>query len=143
MLKNKKLIILLIIFFLLFSISKPAFADEEDDDEIIDSSQLQDLISLETSSPTLSDPTLNAKSAIIYDRTSKKIIWGKDENTKKAMASTTKIMTAIVVIENSNLSDIVTVSKKAASIGGSKLKLNENDKIAVNDLLYGLMLRSR
>ena len=58
-------------------------------------------------------------------------------------ASLVDIMTAIVVLENSNLSDIVTVSKKAASVGGSRLKISTGDKITVNDLLYGLMLRSR
>ena len=70
-------------------------------------------------------------------------MWGKNENDKRAMASTTKIMTAIVVLENSNLNDMVTVSKKAAGTGGSRLKINTSDKITVNDLLYGLMLRSR
>ena len=59
------------------------------------------------------------------------------------MASTTKIMTAIVVLENTSLSNVVTISKKAANTGGSRLKINEGDKITVNDLLYGLLLRSR
>ena len=59
------------------------------------------------------------------------------------MASTTKIMTAIVIIEKGNLSDVVIISKKAANTGGSRLKINTNDKISVIDLLYGLMLRSR
>ncbi len=58
------------------------------------------------------------------------------------MASTTKIMTAIIVLENSNLTDIVEVSKKAAGIGGSRLGLKSGDKITVGDLLYGLMLCS-
>lgn len=58
------------------------------------------------------------------------------------MASTTKIMTCILALENSNLSNIVTVSKKAASIHGSTLGLKENMKISMQDLLYGLMLRS-
>ena len=89
------------------------------------------------------EPKINARAAITYDRTTKKILWGKNENEKRAMASTTKIMTAIVVLENSNLKDIVTISKKAAGTGGSRLKINIGDKITVNDLLYGLMLRSR
>ena len=58
------------------------------------------------------------------------------------MASTTKIMTCIVVLENTNLSNIVEMSAKAAGTGGSKLKFKKGDKISVNDLLYGLMLRS-
>ena len=58
------------------------------------------------------------------------------------MASTTKILTATVVLENANLTDVVTIDSKAAGIGGSRLGLKKNDKITVNDLLYGLMLRS-
>ena len=58
------------------------------------------------------------------------------------MASTTKIMTALVVIEHCNLSDIVEVSKKSASTSGSRLGLKTGDKITVYDLLYGLMMRS-
>lgn len=58
------------------------------------------------------------------------------------MASTTKIMTATIVLENSNLSDEVTISKKAGGTGGSRLGLKKGDKISLNDLLYGLMLRS-
>lgn len=59
------------------------------------------------------------------------------------MASTTKILTAIVVIENSpDLSAIVTVSSKAAHTGGSRLGLSTDDKISVYDLLYGLLMVS-
>ena len=59
------------------------------------------------------------------------------------MASTTKIMTAIIVIENcKNFNDIVVIPAKVANIGGSRLKLNVNDKVTVNDLLYGMLLRS-
>ena len=47
------------------------------------------------------------------------------------------------ILVSSNLSDVVTISKKAAGTGGSRLKITAGDKISVNDLLYGLMLRSR
>ena len=58
------------------------------------------------------------------------------------MASTTKIITAIVVIENANLEEITTVSPKAAGTGGSRLGLHTNDKISIINLLYGLLLCS-
>ena len=58
------------------------------------------------------------------------------------MASTTKIMTAIIVIENSTLTQTVSVCKKAAGTGGSRLGLKENDSITILDLLYGLLLCS-
>ena len=58
------------------------------------------------------------------------------------MASTTKIMTATIIIENCNLNDTIEVSKKAAGTGGTRLGLKSGDKITVRDLLYGLMMRS-
>lgn len=59
----------------------------------------------------------------MYDRISGEIILGKEENTQRKMASTTKIMTAIVIIENvENMGEVVVVSNKAASIGGSTLR---------------------
>lgn len=88
------------------------------------------------------EPKINSRAAVVYDRKSKKIIWGKKENERRPMASTTKIMTAIVVLENANLDDIVIVSKKAAGTGGSRLGLKTEDKITINNLLYGLLLVS-
>ena len=72
------------------------------------------------------------------------ILYGKNENTRCKMASTTKIMTAIVVIENTeDLNEKVTISQKAAGTGGSRLGLHKDDEITVNNLLYGLLLCSR
>ena len=85
---------------------------------------------------------LNARSCIILDRTSKKILYGKNEYNKVKMASTTKIMTATIILENCDLSQTVTISKKAAGTGGSRLGLKANDKITTRDLLYGLLLVS-
>ena len=85
---------------------------------------------------------VNAKIGLIFDRSSKTILYEKNGLKQVPMASTTKIMTAIIVLENANLSDIVTVDKKAAGTGGSRLGLKVNDKITVHDLLYGLMLCS-
>lgn len=85
---------------------------------------------------------ISSRIALIYDRTSGRILYEKNGNKQTPMASTTKIMTAIVVLENAKLTDTVTITTKAAGIGGSRLGLKKNDKITVNDLLYGLMLRS-
>lgn len=139
MLKNKKIIIIVITIFIL-CFSTFVLADDEEENEY-SKNELQNLIIESAASPT-EEPNINARAAIIYDRTTKEMIWGKNETNKVAMASTTKIMSAIVVLENGNLSDVVTVSKKAAGIGGSRLKISTGDKITVNDLLYGLMLRS-
>lgn len=87
-------------------------------------------------------PDINARYAIVIDRNSKQILYGKNETEQSKMASTTKIMTCTIVLENACIEDSVTVSSKAAGTGGSRLGLSTNDKITVNDLLYGLMLRS-
>lgn len=88
-------------------------------------------------------PTINSRRYVIYDRASKLPIYGKDENKQTAMASTTKILTAILTLEKcKNLNEEITIESKAANVGGSRLKLNTGDKITINDLLYGLLLRS-
>lgn len=139
--KTMQKIINTIILLVIISSISYVWADDEEIEEI-SQNEIENLV-MESVAKPIQEPTLNARAAIIYDRTTKEVVWGKNETLKRAMASTTKIMTAMVVIENSNLSDIVTVSKKAAATGGSRLKIVEGDKITVNDLLYGLMLRSR
>lgn len=72
-----------------------------------------------------------------------RILYGKEENKRCKMASTTKIMTSVIVVENVNdLSEKVKISEKAAGIGGSRLGLHTNDEVTVKDLLYGLLLCS-
>lgn len=132
---KKKIILTCIIFlFLYFPIS---YADD------IDYSDNLDWRTLESSTLPYSIPTLNSRAAIILEKSTGSVLFGKNETEKRKMASTTKIMTAIVVLENSSdLSKIVTVSRKAASIGGSRLGLSVDSQITVNDLLYGLLLCS-
>ena len=115
------------------------YADEEIEE--IDEEEINDIV-VETSANATDIPVTNAKAWIVYDRTSKEIICSKKENEKRAMASTTKIMTAILTIEKCNLQDEVVISKKAGGTGGSSLKIKEGDKTTVESLLYGLMLRS-
>lgn len=89
-------------------------------------------------------PNINSRHAVVYDRTSGTILYGKKENERCKMASTTKILSAIVVLENvKDLSEKVTVSAKAGGTGGSRLGLHKDDIVTVNDLLYGLLLCSR
>ena len=111
------------------------YADDLLEDEIIDvNSEIQD------STPNISD--INSRAYVVIDRNSNQVLVGKNENQKRKMASTTKIMTATIIIENCNLSDVVEISKKTANTGGSRLGLKYQDKISVKDLLYGLMLCS-
>lgn len=104
------------------------------------SSPLSTTISVSNSKDT---PSLNARYAVIYDRASKTVLYGKSENEKCKMASTTKILTAIVVLENvSDLSAKATISSKSAHTGGSRLGLSTGDIITIHDLLYGLLMVS-
>lgn len=112
---------------------------EEIDDEEVNVKQIEETI--QTSS-NAEDVQIDSRIALIYDRASDRILYEKNGNKQTPMASTTKIMTAIVVLENANLKDVVTIDAKAAGTGGSRLEIKKNDKITVNDLLYGLMLRS-
>ncbi len=79
---------------------------------------------------------------IVIDAYSKRILFQNNINEKKHMASTTKILTAITVIENSNLNTVITVGKDTTGIEGSSIYLVEGERLTVKDLLYGLMLRS-
>lgn len=141
MLKKRNILKIVMILIIIINICTPIIYADDEEEEELNVNELEEIV--QSAAQANEEPVLNSKAAIIYDRTTKKVIWGKAENTKRAMASTTKIMTAIVVLENSELTDTVTVSKKAANTGGSSLKINTGDKITVNDLLYGLMLRSR
>lgn len=97
---------------------------------------------LNLSDSVFAEVSVSAKSAVAIDAASGRILFEKDAHTKRGMASTTKIMTALVAIENLRLDDIVTVSPHAAGIEGSSIWLSPLEKISVNDLLYGLMLAS-
>lgn len=134
----KKIINICIIFMVCLSYINVIFADDEC--ENIDFNEVNKVI--ETVAKVEDLPKINSRYAVVIDKNNKTVIYGKNENTKTKMASTTKIMTCLVVLENANLRDVVETSAKAAGTGGSKLKFKKGDKISVNDLLYGLMLRS-
>ena len=84
----------------------------------------------------------NSPNIICIDRKTERVLFNKQGFEKKKIASLTKIMTAIVVVENIDLDKEIIVSKKAALIGGSTVGIKEKDKIKVKNLLYGLLLSS-
>ena len=135
---------IILLFLICIFISPYVLADDlSPSDDVFDISEiLNDIDSIETNSDISQLPTINSRAYVVIDRKSNTILIGKNENQKKKMASTTKIMTALVVIEHCTLSDTVEISKKSASTGGSRLGLKTGDKITVYDLLYGLMMRS-
>lgn len=87
-------------------------------------------------------PELTAASAILIDAETGQILYQKHESLPKYPASTTKIMTALLAIENLNMEDTVVVDAEAAKMTGSKMYISEGEEISVKDLLYGLMLSS-
>ena len=133
-----KLIISLISITILLS-SLTSLADDIDflEEANNNNSSIQENKIIETYSNNEKQLNLNSRSCIVLDRTSKQILFGKNEYNKVKMASTTKIMTAIIVIENDDLNQTVEISKKADNTGGSRLGLKTGDKITIHDLLYG------
>ncbi|SHH48025.1 D-alanyl-D-alanine carboxypeptidase (penicillin-binding protein 5/6) [Caloranaerobacter azorensis DSM 13643] len=85
---------------------------------------------------------LNAKSSILMEVNTGRILFSYNPHIKLPMASTTKIMTALIAIEYGNLDDIVTIKKNSVGIEGSSIYLKEGETLTLRDLLYGLMLRS-
>lgn len=86
--------------------------------------------------------TLSAEHAIVMESESGKVLYEKDANVKKPIASITKIMTALIAIENGQLDDPVVISENAEQIHGSSLYLKKGEQMTLESLLYGLMLRS-
>lgn len=86
--------------------------------------------------------SLYAKSAVLMDADSGRVLYEKNAHEQMAMASTTKIMTLIVTLENANLDDTVTVSSYAASMPDVQLNIREGETYRLKDLTYSLMLES-
>lgn len=87
-------------------------------------------------------PSISAKAAAVIDVESGRILYSKQGDTPMLIASITKIMTAIVAIENGRLSDRVKVSEQAYGKEGSSLYLKLGEEMTLEHLLYGMMLRS-
>ncbi len=87
-------------------------------------------------------PANHAKAAALIDVTSGRILFSQHGDEPLKIASLTKIMTAIVAIEQGRLDDKVSVSVRAAGKEGSSLYLKAGEKMTLRNLLYGMMLRS-
>lgn len=87
-------------------------------------------------------PQLLAQSAILIDGNTGRVLFGKNEDAVLPMASTTKIMTCILALENSAPDEIVNVSDYAASMPDVQLNIRKGETYRMEDLLYSLMLES-
>ena len=86
--------------------------------------------------------TVSAKSAVLYEPTSGRFLYQKCSNQRLPMASTTKMMTALVVMDKCTINDTVTISSESTGIEGSSAYLQEGDEYTVLELLYAILLQS-
>ena len=106
---------------------------EEDDDYNTDDVDIENL---------LNSIRVNARCAIAMDSKTKQVLFEQNADEIVPMASTTKILTALIAITQGNLDKEVTISKNASSIRGSKVKYAAGEKIKLRELLYGLLYKS-
>ena len=85
---------------------------------------------------------VSAEKAIVVDGVTGRVLYEKDADRQSLIASTTKIMTALIVCERCNVLDRMRIPKEAVGIEGSSMYLKEGEVLTVQDLLYGLMLSS-
>ena len=85
---------------------------------------------------------IGADHAILLDAVTDRILYAKEADSRALIASTTKIMTALIVCEQTNVLDRVRIPKEAVGIEGSSMYLREGEVMTVQELLYGLMLHS-
>lgn len=88
------------------------------------------------------EPDIAAAGAVLMEKESGRVLWARNADEVMPMASTTKIMTAVLVLENAGLNDTVTVCREAVSAPKVKIDLQEGEHMTVEQLLYALMLRS-
>ena len=88
------------------------------------------------------DVSLSAKSAIIVNYDTGEVIFAKNAKERLPVASTVKIMTALVALENSELNDVFVVSEKASAVGENSMGLVKGEVLTLRELLYGMMLVS-
>lgn len=87
-------------------------------------------------------PDINGSSGILIESKSGRILFSRNPHQRLPMASTTKIMTALLAIEEGNLDEKVKIKSNSVGIEGSSIYLMPGEEITLRDLVYGLMLRS-
>jgi D-alanyl-D-alanine carboxypeptidase (penicillin-binding protein 5/6) len=87
-------------------------------------------------------PAIGATSAILLEGTTGTVLYAKNEHVRRPPASTTKILTALLALEEGNLKDIVAISQRAAAVRGSSARILPRQRIPLGDLLHGLLLPS-
>jgi D-alanyl-D-alanine carboxypeptidase len=104
-------------------------------------SNLEELSQQVVSEP-INEPEIPAKAGILIEAGSGETLWEKNADLELPMASTTKIMTAVITLENASLEEKVTVSERASSTGESSAWLEKGEVLTVDQLLHALMVQS-
>lgn len=90
----------------------------------------------------VADVKISSPSAIVIDSLSGRVLYEKDGYSERKIASLTKIVTAIVTVENVKLDEVVTIKTSSSSIGGSTVGMQKGDEITVRALMYGMLMES-
>lgn len=90
----------------------------------------------------VNDVKISSPSAIVIDSINGRVLYEKNGYEKRNIASLTKILTAIVTLENVKLDEVVTIKTRSSSIGGSTVGMSKGDEITVKALMYGMLMCS-
>ncbi len=109
-----------------------------DTDYVFAPANVGDIYGFENDSAVMS----YALSSLLMDADSGRVLYAKNAQAMLPMASTTKIMTAVIILETLDMESEITITKESVGIEGSSIYLIEGEKLTVSELLYGLLLRS-
>ena len=97
---------------------------------------------VQAAEPLMTQPQVEAKAAVVMDALSGRVIFWQEGDSTLPMASTTKIMTTLLALEQQGLDDPFVVDGEAIKIEGSSMGLREGDTVTLRSLCYGMMLAS-
>ncbi len=126
----------LIFIIIILTITQPVYSDDEMETEPHTPVILGKVFA------EMKAPSVNAFAAVVLEPSSGRVLYSKNAIVRRSIASTTKIMTALVALENGGLEDEVTISKRAADIRGSSLGLKTGQKYTLKELLYAMLMMS-
>jgi len=153
--KMWKVYLIIITIFVLFAVNLFLLLKNSSDDSLVvqltgDRVDDQRVYVLPISGPnyipifdsSVSQPTIGAKSALVYDTRSSRFLYEKNRKIKLPIASLTKVLSAVVVLENLDLNDIVTISEESIKVDGERQDLYLGEKISVRNLLKLMLIES-
>lgn len=109
---------------------------------LLSTAALPEATAAETDAPTTEPPGVSAKAAILIETSSGKILMEKNAYERLPMASTTKIMTALLLAERGSLDETLVTTREMVTVEGSSMGLRAGDTVSYHDLLYGMLLAS-